>query len=188
MLIKEINENYKTMDNPDTYVPDHMRESFKLWIEQAISPGSFGMAVLRNDLMLSLTRADVTNARHLRTIALWVYNYAPEDCWGSLEKIKNWKGNKMTKTYEYEREIKLDCGIMTVRYNIEKFQNKAFEEPTFIIVDGFGVAEIEDLDLHKMDVQCDELKRFASLYEVLGNKVWNAHAETMDWDNEFEDC
>jgi hypothetical protein len=80
------------MDEPETYVPEHMREPFQRWIEYGISPGSFGFALLSNDLKGSFLLADHINSRHIKSIFTWFYNYAPSDCWGSVENVQNWKG------------------------------------------------------------------------------------------------
>jgi len=79
------------MEDAYSYVPPHMRDGFKLWIEHGISPGSFGMAVLNNDLKEAVARADHINKIHLTTIVSWLYNFAPIDCWGSYEKTNAWQ-------------------------------------------------------------------------------------------------
>lgn len=83
--------DYGMMDDSFCYVPPHMRDSFKLWIENGINAGSFGMAVLTNDLKEAIGRADDINKEHLPSIVAWLYNYAPSDCWGSVENVENWR-------------------------------------------------------------------------------------------------
>lgn len=83
--------NYDMMDDPHSFVPHHMREGFRLWIENGILPGSFGTAILENNLSNAIGKADHINEQHIKSIVSWVYNYAPSDCWGSIEKVKKWQ-------------------------------------------------------------------------------------------------
>ena len=86
-----MNINYTAMNERETYVPEHMRDGFKLWIEHGISPGSFGRAVLNNDLKGACGKADHINKQHLFTIVAWFYNYAPCDCWGHPVNVTDWE-------------------------------------------------------------------------------------------------
>lgn len=67
--------DYKTMDDPETFVPHHMRDGYKLYVEHGISPGSFGSAILRGDTEDARNRADHINARHIETQIAWVKKY-----------------------------------------------------------------------------------------------------------------
>ena len=96
--------NYDAMNDPHTYVPFHMREGFKLWIEHAISPGSFGMAVLSNDLTNAINFADSINKWHLNGIVSWLFYYAPSECWGSPDCVKNWKGLEVERPEKVEAQ------------------------------------------------------------------------------------
>lgn len=89
-----IEEAMTAMNNPETFVPHHMREGFLLWIDHGISPGSFGRAVLNNDLAGSFGKADHINKDHIGTTVAWLYNFAPSSCWGSKEKTEVWRGIK----------------------------------------------------------------------------------------------
>lgn len=71
-------------------LPAHMREGMQLWIERGIEPGSFLMAVLCNDLMGALGRADSTNINALKNYGMFLYNEVPSDCYGSPEKCEAW--------------------------------------------------------------------------------------------------
>lgn len=84
--------NYAAMEERDTFVPEHMRDGFKLWIENGIHPGSFGMAIIENDLKAACSCADIINRNHIFTIVAWFWNYAPCDCWGGHEKAFEWNG------------------------------------------------------------------------------------------------
>jgi hypothetical protein len=52
--------------------------------------GDFLMAVVRNDLAQAMARADFYNRERLFQIVDFLYNYAPADCWGSVEKVNTW--------------------------------------------------------------------------------------------------
>lgn len=72
-------------------LPDYMQEGMQLWIERGILPGGFLTAVLRNDLMGALGRADSTNIDRLKDYGMFLYNEAPSDCFGSDEKVQKWE-------------------------------------------------------------------------------------------------
>lgn len=71
-------------------LPEHMRDGMKLYIEHRIPPGSFLMAVLENDMMGALSRADHINQNRLHDYAVWLSNCAPSECYGSPEIVKAW--------------------------------------------------------------------------------------------------
>jgi hypothetical protein len=72
----------------------YMIHGLQLYIEQGIQPGSFLQAVLANDLTKAATRADSANSELLREWALFLLNELPENCWGSWETVRNWKGTQ----------------------------------------------------------------------------------------------
>ena len=71
-----------------------IKESLKRYVEHHISPGSFLRAVLENDLMEAMGRADYENSQILKEICQYVYSEIPLVCWGSKEKVENWLKNK----------------------------------------------------------------------------------------------
>ncbi len=89
--------NYEAMNKDETFVPEHLRGAFQRWMENGIPPGSFGMAVLSNDLKMAYGRADHINKNHIGTTVAWFYNYAPSKCWGSPEAVETWKGIEKTE-------------------------------------------------------------------------------------------
>jgi len=46
--------------------------------------------VLENDLMEACVRADCINIHRLHDFCLFLYNYAPMDCYGSPERVRKW--------------------------------------------------------------------------------------------------
>jgi len=67
--------DYKTMDDPETFVPHHMRDGYMLYVEHGISPGSFGQAIIRGDVEDARCRADFINQHHIETQIAWVKKY-----------------------------------------------------------------------------------------------------------------
>ena len=67
-----------TKDALDRYVQDH------------IPTGGFLRAVLANDLMQALGRADCENRRDIYEICSYIYNEIPSSCHGSYEKVDAW--------------------------------------------------------------------------------------------------
>ena len=75
-------------------VPEHTLPAILRYINDHIEPGGFLVAVLSNDLKESFARADIENREALFNIVAYLYNEAPENCWGSPEKVKAWLKNK----------------------------------------------------------------------------------------------
>lgn len=71
-------------------VPAYMQQGLLDWINSGILPGSFLTAVLENNLMEAVGRADSTNSMRLKDYAQFLYNGAPADCHGSKEKVAAW--------------------------------------------------------------------------------------------------
>jgi hypothetical protein len=65
-------------------------ESLKRYVDQKIPPGGFMHAVLTNDLRRACGQADINNRRKIFEYVEWLYNEAPADCWGSIEKVNAW--------------------------------------------------------------------------------------------------
>jgi hypothetical protein len=70
------------------YIPDRMMGGLTRYIEEGIMPGDFLTAVLENDLMEAVGRADDENAANLPAYIGYLYNVAPSNCFGSREKVK----------------------------------------------------------------------------------------------------
>ena len=73
-----------------------IKRSLKLYVENKIPPGSFLLAVLRNDLRKACGRADYINKGRIFEIVEYCYNEIPSDCWGSPEAVKNWLSTDRT--------------------------------------------------------------------------------------------
>lgn len=71
-------------------LPDHMQDAMRLYVERGIQPGSFLTAVLSNDLMGALGRADDINLDALPAYGRFLYNDAPCGCYGSADHVRDW--------------------------------------------------------------------------------------------------
>lgn len=71
-------------------LPEHMRDGMRRYIERGIEAGSFMTAVLSNDLMGALGKADDVNRHQLFAYASFLYNEAPRACHGSPEAVAAW--------------------------------------------------------------------------------------------------
>ena len=80
-------------------VPDHTREALERYFLYAFEPGSFVKAVLCNDLVSSVARADHFNKPAIAGIVEWIVNNAPEGSWGHEEYYQEW----INKGPAYER-------------------------------------------------------------------------------------
>ena len=76
-------------------LPKSLQGGAQRYIERGIIPGSFLRAVISNNLVEAVARADDNNLPRLKEIVLWWYNEAPGGCWGSEQKMEAWS----TKRY-----------------------------------------------------------------------------------------
>ena len=76
------------------HIPDRMMGGLQRWIELGVPPGNFLSAVLTNDLAKACGRADDENIENLPAYIVYLYNEAPSQCWGSVEKVQAWKETK----------------------------------------------------------------------------------------------
>ena len=62
----------------------------RLYIEEGRPTSHFLMALLSNDLMATLGRADHPNRRAIEDYCLWLRSYAPAACYGSRDAVAEW--------------------------------------------------------------------------------------------------
>lgn len=65
-------------------------ESLNAWVMNARPVGGFLEAVLENNLVAAMSRADDENLRTLPAVVAYVYNELPSLCWGNPAKVKAW--------------------------------------------------------------------------------------------------
>ncbi len=71
-------------------IPDHMWGGIERYINEHIPPGEFLQAIICNDLREAVGRADDENIVNIPAFVSFFYNYAPGNCWGSIEEYKEW--------------------------------------------------------------------------------------------------
>lgn len=71
-------------------IPSPVYQALKNYLVYRRPAGDFVMAVLRNNLHESLSRADSTNLESLPIIVHFIYWSVPGNSWGSDERVKNW--------------------------------------------------------------------------------------------------
>lgn len=75
-------------------VPMHLREGLLRYLLHHIQPGHFLVAVLENDLLEAVNRADVESMRGLVPLVRFLYMHAPRNVWGSAERVTMWLGRE----------------------------------------------------------------------------------------------
>lgn len=84
-------EAIKQMIEPGRHlIPAHMWGGVERYLLHGIPPGGFLTAVLSNDLMGAFGKADDENTAAMRNWAMFIYNYMPNGCHGSPEKVRAW--------------------------------------------------------------------------------------------------
>lgn len=64
------------------------------YVEHGLLPGSFVTAVLSNDLMGALGKADIDNRRDIFEICQYVWDTVPVAAHGSPQKVSQWLKRK----------------------------------------------------------------------------------------------
>lgn len=71
-------------------IPIHTSEAFERYFKYGFAPGGFCSAILANDLMSAVRKADYVNKPYIYEITHWVFHNAPAGSWGSYEAIQGW--------------------------------------------------------------------------------------------------
>lgn len=71
-------------------IPSYMIDGLVRYLVDHVPTGDFLRAVLENNLMRALDKADITNSPLLRNYARFLYNYAPLGSYGSRENVRKW--------------------------------------------------------------------------------------------------
>ncbi len=73
--------------NPDRPIREDIRAALLRYANQGIKPGDFLTAVLENDLMEAMGRADSYNRATIHQICTFVYNELPHNSHGSPDRV-----------------------------------------------------------------------------------------------------
>lgn len=76
--------------NYDSVPVDYMAGGLKRYVEHGMEPGSFMQAILCNDLMGAVSRADATNIQLIPAWCKWIHANLPGICYGSEERYEAW--------------------------------------------------------------------------------------------------
>ena len=76
-------------------IPEHMVEAVYNYLEYGTPPGGFLTAVLSNDLMDALRRADDKNIESLPAWGRLLYNHIPPGAYGSRKAVEAWIEEKI---------------------------------------------------------------------------------------------
>ena len=88
--IKQMFREHEAL-NPDMPIRQDIKEALDRWGDRGLPPGDFLRAVLENDLMKAMGRADSYNRATIFQITQYVYSKLPSTCWGSPEVVDEWK-------------------------------------------------------------------------------------------------
>jgi hypothetical protein len=82
----------------DYGLPAYMWGALERYLVHGIMPGGFLTAVLENDLVNSLGKADRVNQCMLKEWVGFVYMYVPAQAWGSKECVEEWSEMKRNQS------------------------------------------------------------------------------------------
>ena len=71
-------------------LPERLQDGMKRYIENGIQPGDFLTACIQDKLVESLGRASTRTYEYVHSVAMFLYNEAPYDAWGSKEIMNLW--------------------------------------------------------------------------------------------------
>lgn len=71
-------------------IPATTLDGITLYITRGIAPGHFLTAVIENDLLGAISRADTANLEALSRIVSFFYDQAPHNCWRSRDNMNKW--------------------------------------------------------------------------------------------------
>lgn len=90
-------------DDAYNIIPEYTLEAIGEYVKYGES-GDFLKAVMENNLMEALGRADKNNRAAIFDICLYVYNEIPHTCHGSPEMVKAWQRGR-AKERPQEKEV-----------------------------------------------------------------------------------
>jgi len=83
----------------DRYNNEHFKilpqgEDLRTYLEEGRPTNHFLTALLENDLMECMGRADTKNRQALYAYCIWLQTYTPRSCYGSKERMTTWIAHK----------------------------------------------------------------------------------------------
>ena len=98
-----------------TTLPHRMQGAMQRWVENGILPGDFPTAVLCNDFMGAFGKADITNLAQMEAYARFLYNEAPQGCYGSPETVKEWISSGGMNKETNNEDVHMDDSTPVIR-------------------------------------------------------------------------
>ena len=86
-------EDGEDMKSEYDNIPDAILLAINNHVLRGQNCGHFVTAVLSNDLIEAVNRADDECQKCLRSIVRYLYNRCPGGCWGSKKKMEEWRKN-----------------------------------------------------------------------------------------------
>lgn len=87
-------------------IPEHIQNSFEMYLVHGIEPGSFVRSAIENDLVQSVRRADAINIKYIVHIATWITFNMPVDSWGNNKNVQDWMNDVDNIRSDYVRDLK----------------------------------------------------------------------------------
>ncbi len=84
------NQNTDSTKQIGGEIEQRFKESIDAYVEDRRPTGGFLRAVLENDLVTAIGRADSGAIQNIRSIVNYIYNEIPGSCWGDKIKVKKW--------------------------------------------------------------------------------------------------
>ena len=106
-----LTESIETKTYNGVAVPEHLREGLLAYVLEGRPTGGFLYAVLTNDLFEAVGRADEKSLAGLFAIIGWLYNEAPADCYGDVDKVKAWMIKMDAKRFAKDLQLAIVKGI-----------------------------------------------------------------------------
>lgn len=91
---EEIEVEAKQIINAYPNIPTNLLVALYNWGKFGYDCGGFLTAVLGNDLVGAVSRADHISIKLIPDIVKYIYNELPTGCWGSPETVKRWAERK----------------------------------------------------------------------------------------------
>ena len=76
------------------YVPRHLQEGLRLYIEEGRPVGDFLTALLEDSLTRTWKHADLVSRASMSSLLSFLYNSVPAPAWGSHKKVQAWLAHR----------------------------------------------------------------------------------------------
>lgn len=83
-------------------IPDHMVKPIQDYLVKGCRPGGFLTAVLSNNFIDAIGRADSKNLENIHAWAMWLFNECPSNAWGSPEIVEEYIQSRLAARVHQE--------------------------------------------------------------------------------------